>query len=49
MLRKKINKASLYTFQIMPDIHDLNEREEKKIMCLKYTAVDVLTNMLKLI
>lgn len=43
----KINKASLYTFQIMSDIHDLNEGEkEKKIM---YFKARVLTIMLKLI
>lgn len=50
MLKKKINKTSLYTFRIMSDIHDLNERErEKKNMCLKYTTTHALTIGLKLI
>lgn len=50
MLKKKINKTSLYTFRIMSDIHDLNEREgEKKSMCLINTATHALAIGLKLI
>lgn len=50
MLKKKINKTSLYTFRIMSDIHDLNEKErEKKNICLKYAAPHALTIGVKLI